>query len=201
MAAAIGDELARSRHSVHLHTAPPGERGRFENLNALLQRHPAGGHDWLILIDDDIALPDGFLDRFLFLAERFGLDLAQPAHRAASHAAWRVTRRQPFSVARETPFVEIGPLTAFSARTFSELLPFPPLRMGWGLDLHWAALAARHGWRCGILDAVSILHSAAPAASTYSRREAIAEARAFLAERPYLTAEQAQRTLRTHRRW
>ena len=58
--------------------------------------------------------------------------------------------------------------------------------MGWGLDLHWAALARERGWRCGVLDAVAIAHAAAPAADAYSRAAAIAEARAFLAERPYL---------------
>ena len=91
---------------------------------------------------------------------------------------------------RETPFVEIGPVTAFARRTFSALLPFPALRMGWGLDAHWAALAREHGWRCGVLDAVSIRHRAAPAASAYSREAALAEARAFLAERPYLPARE-----------
>ncbi len=69
---------------------------------------------------------------FLFLAERFALDLAQPAHRLSSHAAWSLTRRRPFSVVRETPFVEIGPVTAFSARTFSTLLPFPDAAHGLG---------------------------------------------------------------------
>ena len=67
--------------------------------------------------------------------------------------------------------------------------------MGWGLDAHWAALAREHGWRCGVIDAVAISHSAAPAADAYSREEALAEARAFLAERPYLTADETQRTL------
>ena len=59
--------------------------------------------------------------------------------------------------------------------------------MGWGLDAHWAALAREHGWRCGVIDAVAIGHRAAPAAAAYSREAAIAEARAFLAERPYVT--------------
>ena len=106
------------------------------------------------MIDDDIVLPNGFLDRFLFLAERFSLDLAQPAHRLSSHAAWRVTRRRYSDVVRETRFVEIGPLTAFARPTFSTLLPFPDLRMGWGLDLHWAAIARERGWRCGVIDAL-----------------------------------------------
>ena len=214
LAQGIRSELLRSRHRVELHFGEPGDLGKFENLNRMLAERAGeigrageeGGptipdHDWLLLIDDDILLPRGFLDRFLFLAERFSLDLAQPAHRLRSHAAWSVTRRRPFSVVRETSFVEIGPVTAFSRRTFSALLPFPPLRMGWGLDAHWAALAREHEWRCGVLDAVSIRHRAAPAASAYSREASLAEARAFLAERPYLPASEIQRTLNSHRHW
>jgi GT2 family glycosyltransferase len=220
-------ELIRSRHQVELRVAAPGERGKFENLNALLGddallddcqpgdrppgdcRPPDGPRpdnappdcDWLLVVDDDIVLPRGFLDRFLFLVERFGFDLAQPAHLWASHAAWRVTRRRLGSVARETQFVEIGPVTAFSRRAFPILLPFPELRMGWGLDAHWAALAREHGWRCGVIDAVAIGHRAAPAASSYSREQALAEARTFLDGRAHLSAAEAQRTLAIHRRW
>ena len=198
---AVGAELLRSRHDVELHSAPPEGRGKFENLNRLLALHPAEGHDWLLIVDDDVELPRGFLDRFLFLCERFSLQLAQPAHRLNSHAAWPQTRRRALSVVRETSFVEIGPVTAFASVTFPTLLPFPELHMGWGLDAHWAALAREHGWRCGVLDAVSIRHRAAPAADAYSREAALAEARSFLAARPYLRGKEAHRTLTSHRRW
>jgi GT2 family glycosyltransferase len=197
----IRAELLSSRHDVALYTRPPRGRGKFENLNGLLAEHPADDRDWLLVVDDDVELPRGFLDRFLFLCERFSLQLAQPAHCLDSHAAWPLTRRQPGSVVRETRFVEIGPVTAFARATFPVLLPFPELRMGWGLDAHWAALAAEHGWRCGVVDALPIHHRAAPAADAYSRELAVAEARAFLAKRPYLSASEAQRTLTTHRRW
>lgn len=194
-------ELARSRHEVQLRTREPGDLGKFENLNQLLGDDPLDTYDWVLVLDDDVALPRGFLDDLLFLAERFAFDLVQPAHRRSSHAAWRVTRRRLGCVARQTRFVEIGPITAFARRTFPELLPFPPLRMGWGLDLHWAALARERDWRCGVLDAVAIGHTAAPAASTYSRERALAEARAFLAENPYLSASEAQQTLAVYRHW
>jgi GT2 family glycosyltransferase len=201
LAGAIRDELLRSRHDVELHTSGADGRGKFENLNRLLAAHPADGHDWLLVIDDDVELPRGFLDRFLFLCERYSLALAQPAHRLHSHAAWPVTRRQAGSAVRETSFVEIGPVTAFASSTFPVLLPFPELRMGWGLDVHWAALAREHGWRCGVVDAVSIRHRAAPAAAAYGRDAAIAEARAFLNGRAYLSANEADRTVTTHRGW
>jgi len=200
LAEAMRSELLRSRHDVELHTCPPGGLGKFENLNRLLATHPPAGHDWLVVVDDDVELPGGFLDRFLFLCVRFSLQLAQPAHRLNSHAAWPQTRRRAGSVVRETSFVEIGPVTGFAAATFSTLLPFPELRMGWGLDSHWAAVAREQGWRCGVIDAVSIRHRVAPAAAAYPREAALAEARSFLAGRPYLSGE-AHCTLTTHRSW
>jgi len=200
-AAAAEVELGRSRHRVEIHTSPQRGLAKFENLNRLLAEHPPHASDWLIVLDDDVELPRGFLDRFLFLCERFSLVLAQPAQRLLSHAAWPVTRRRAGSVVRETGFVEIGPLTAFASRTFPVLLPFPELRMGWGLDLHWAHLAREHGWRCGVIDAVPIRHLASPVASAYAHADAVAEARAFLAGHPYVSAREADRTLLTHRRW
>ncbi len=199
--AAAAAELTRSRHDVEVMVTEIGGRGKFENLNRLLDRRPALGHDWLIVLDDDVALPPGFLDAFLFLAERVGLRLAQPAHRARSHAAWQVTRRRPGSLVRQTAYVEIGPLVAFHATTFDVLLPFPELRAGWGLDAHWAALARQRSWPVGIVDATAIRHGLRRIAAAYDRGEAIAEGRRYLADRPYLPASDLQRTFVTYRSW
>ncbi len=194
-------ELLRSHHDVDFAGTVAGSRGKFENLDALLAGRPAAGHDWLVVIDDDVVLPAGFLDAFIFLAERFDLTIAQPAHRRRSHAAWAVTRRQFRSVVRETAFVEIGPVFAFQARAFDTLLPFPPLRVGWGLDAHWSAVAREHGWRLGVIDATPIRHGLRRIAVSYDRDAAVAEARDFLAHRPYVRADEARRTLVTHRSW
>ncbi len=202
-AAAAAYELERTRvHAVDVRLAAPRPgAGKWENLNTLLATSPVAGYDWLLVFDDDVNLPRGFLDTFLFLCARFDLTLAQPAHRHWSHAAWRVTRRRAGSVARRTRFVEIGPVTAIHARAFDTLLPFPDgLRMGWGLDAHWAAVAAEHGWRVGVVDATPVRHTR-PVAGGYDQAAALAEARAFLADRPYVRREQAQETLETHRRW
>jgi GT2 family glycosyltransferase len=194
-------ELGRSRHEVHFDSTATAGRGKFENLNMLLARNRVQEHDWLLVVDDDVVLPPGFLDAFVFLIERFGLQLAQPAHRARSHAAWEVTRRRPGSVLRETAYVEIGPVVAFQAVTFGTLLPFPELRIGWGLDAHWGAVAKEHGWRLGIVDATPITHGFRKVAAAYDRQAAIAEGRRFLSDRPYVKAPEAQRTLVTHRTW
>ena len=79
------------------------------------------------------------------------------------------------------------------------LTPFPPLRFGWGLDLHWAALAAERGWRLGVVDATPVRHETGLVAAGYSNDDAIAEASAFLAERPYLPAAAAGDVLAVHR--
>lgn len=194
-------ELARSRHRLTFAAAAAEDRGKFENLNRLLAVHRASDYDWLLIVDDDVRLPRGFLDAFVFLCERFDLRVAQPAHARRSHAAWQVTRRRAGSVARETNFVEIGPVVGLQAVTFDVLLPFPPLRAGWGLDAHWAAVARVQGWRRGVIDATAVRHGLRRIAANYDRAAAVAEGRRFLAGRPYLGAREAQQTLATHTSW
>jgi hypothetical protein len=193
-------ELRASRHRTRFATGSTAELGggKFQNANALLEgQAPA---DWVLLLDDDVRLPPGFLDGFVALAERLELDLAQPAQTLASHAAWPSARRRPLTVARETNFVEIGPVTAFSRRAAAELLPFPDLKMGWGLDLHWSAVAAERGWRLGVIDALPVRHETRPVGRGYATADATAEAQRFLTGRPYLDAADAGRTLHAHRK-
>jgi len=208
--------LASDRHDVRLVFGSTGEAdralkehtaltrmsgGKFENLNRLLGAAPPLRElDWLLVVDDDVGLAPRFLDRHIALCERLGLDLSQPAQSMRSHAGWRVTRRRPFSLARVTRYVEIGPVTAFSRAVAEVLTPFPQLRFGWGLDNHWGALARENGWRLGVVDALPVRHETQPVASGYAHADAIGEAQAFLADRPYVSTEEAQRTLSTIRR-
>jgi hypothetical protein len=210
-------ELRSSRHDVSLAYGALGgaradlreatvaeglEKGKFENLNAICKAatERVAACDWVLVLDDDVELPARFLDRFLGVAEALGLQLAQPAQTLSSHAGWRVTRRRGGSLARETRFVEIGPVTAFAREAAADLIPFPELRFGWGLDSHWGALARERGWHVGVVDALPVRHEAAPVAASYPRDEAEAEAVRFLTGRPFLRREEAQETLRVHRR-
>jgi hypothetical protein len=205
-------ELRRTRHSLRLALGSMGdpgpslaadtvatglERGKFENLNAVLAETD-GAADWTLVVDDDVVLPSRFLDRFVGVCEQLELALAQPAQSLASFAAWPVTRRRAGSLARESSFVEIGPVTCFRRDAAAELTPFPPLRYGWGLDLHWGAVAAERGWRLGIVDALPVRHEHAAVAASYSSQDAIEEARAFLAEHPFVDSRSASETVRTH---
>jgi Glycosyltransferase like family 2 len=205
-------ELRRTRHTLRVALGSMGDAepslaadtvatglrgGKFENLNAVITAAP-GGADWVLVVDDDVGLPDHFLDRLLGVCERLDLALAQPAQSLASHAAWPHTRRRAGSMLRETRFVEIGPVTCFRRDAFALLTPFPPLRFGWGLDLHWGAVAAERGWRLGVVDALPVRHEQAAVAAAYSSRDAIEEARAFLAGRPFVDSARASEAVRAH---
>ena len=213
---AVLPDLRSERHDVHFaygSSAAPEPAmaaetvagdltaGKFENVNAAIEASgldPAD-MDWTIVMDEDVLLAHRFVDRFVALCEALGFDLAQPAQTHMSHAAWRVVRRRPGAIARETNFVEIGPVTAFSRRAAAELLPFPDLRMGWGLDAHWAAYARERGWKLGVVDSLPVRHEARAVAVTYGREAAIEEGQRFLAGREYIATAEGRRTLATHR--
>ncbi|TML79073.1 MAG: hypothetical protein E6G07_08420 [Actinobacteria bacterium] len=207
-------ELRRTRHSLRTALGAMGNpdpaladetvaaglaRGKFANLNTVADAAGGGGAHWIVVVDDDVALPEGFLDRFLAVCEHLDLTMAQPAQTRASHAAWPVTRRRGGSMARETRFVEIGPVTCFRRDAWGELAPFPALRFGWGLDLHWAAIAAERGWRLGVIDALPVRHEHAAVAAAYSSDDAIEEARWFLADHAFVDSMRVSQTLRVHR--
>ncbi|MBO9532707.1 MAG: glycosyltransferase family 2 protein [Solirubrobacteraceae bacterium] len=190
-AATIAPHLTAGHHDVELDVQPLDARGKYQRLTAMLAAHDLASYDHVLLVDDDVDLPAGFMDRFLWAVERAGLVLAQPAHRRHSHAAWPVTRRRLPHAARRTHFVEIGPITLMRAPALAQLVPFPEdLGMGWGLDVHWGALAREAGWPIGVVDSTPLLHRH-PVAGGYGREEVVEQARAFLAERPYVTRDEA----------
>ena len=113
---------------------------------------------WLVLADDDVALPEGGLADVVRLAAGAGLDLAQPAHSFTSHWNWAYTRRRLLTVCRVGGFVETGPLVLLGPAGRRAALPLPPDGgMGWGLELAWWSLRAG-GIRLGIVDAVPMRH-------------------------------------------
>ena len=213
----IASNLRHSRHELRLVLGSLGAAhpelkpwtvatgltaGKFPNLNAIRAAAALDDedYDWTIVLDDDVELVPDFLERFLGLCEGVGLQIAQPAQTRLSHAAWPIVRRRGGSLVRETRFVEIGPVTAFGRAAAAELLPFPDVQFGWGLDNHWSAVAAERGWRMGVTDAVPVRHERRPVAVNYAHGEAVAEARQLLAERPWTPAAQTAVTVRSHSR-
>lgn len=194
------DELRKSRHDVTFRLGAMGSippelsdatthshmsAGKFQNLNVLTEK--MGEPDWLLIIDDDVVVRRGFLDQAIELCERLDFALAQPAQTRFSNANWPLTKQRLLTVARETDFVEIGPVTLVRADARRQLLPFPSdLRYGWGLDFHWAHIMKEAGLRLGVLDALAVVHASRKVASTYSWDAAQDEGREYLAGVPHL---------------
>lgn len=176
--------IASNRHRITKSVVPMKDRGRFANVEAaiLAAGSPIEAFDWLITLDDDVVLPADFIDHFIGIAEAAGFAIAQPAHLFHSYASHPVTQRKPGAIARRTQFVEIGPVSALHRITFPAVLPFPPSRSGWGIDMLWSYLAEHHGWRMGVVDAVPFEHLR-PVGTDYDRGAAMAEALAMLEAR------------------
>ncbi len=172
--------LAESSHQVTTRAAVMHDgRGKFYNINAALQTLDLGEYDWLVVVDDDVAVPKHFLDRFLHLAEMAELKICMPAHRFHSYQSYAITQRRWNSLVRITNFVEAGPITAFRRDVFEYVLPFPGLRWAWGTDVAWTEYAKRHRFKIGIVDATPIGHLR-PVAATYKSEDAREEGEAFL---------------------
>lgn len=179
---AVATNLGRSDHRIDTSIVSMGDRGKFENINRAIADRDLERYDWLIVTDDDITTPAGLLDECLFLATKLNFKIFQPAHRFHSFCTYRVTQRHWSALARQTCFVESGPLVGFHRTTFESLLPFPDLRWAWGMDVYWSALACAIGWDIGIIDGVAIRHKRRIGRS-YGQVLAIEQARAFLDRR------------------
>lgn len=158
--------LDRVHPSLESFSVGGGAGSKFSLLNALLKIGDWSNFDWIIVCDDDAILENGSLAVFLELAEQAELSLAQPAHGDSSHRSHDISLWVPFSIARLTTFVEIGPIFAVHRSLSHQILPFPEeCGMGWGLDIRWSDLT-KDGARLGIIDLITIRHLV-PVANQY----------------------------------
>jgi len=136
-------------------TVGSGAGTKFELVERLLGTGHPSNPDWLIVVDDDVEVTRGSLALLLDLAARCGFAIAQAAHAPGSHWSHRITVARPFSIARLTRFVEIGPLfvidSAWRERFLSNAERYG---MGWGLEFHWQSVGAP----MGIVDLVHVKH-------------------------------------------
>jgi hypothetical protein len=175
-------------------TVSEGPGGRFELLNRLA--HQTDPRRWTIICDDDVRFPHRGIGALVERCSTFGLDVAQPAHRADSYYNWRFTRRRPGVQARVTGFVEIGPVVVFSPRALPQVTPFPEIGMGWGTELEWHDLRSL-GMQLGIVDSVPVLHIAKPA-RTYDKAPEGVRLDRLLEDRGLSGMSPLQRTYRTY---
>jgi hypothetical protein len=172
--------------------AAPEPRPKFVLLNELFRRTPLDGYEYVLVCDDDVRLPEAFVDRYLELVVRHDLALAQPARTHDSYIDHHIVAQMEGLDARLTRFVEIGPL--FSARrdALPLLLPFDEASpMGWGYDFVWPVVMEAAGLRMGIVDATPVAHDLRPPALHYDLAGEQQVMKVFLDERSHISHAEA----------
>jgi hypothetical protein len=179
--------------------AEPQRTPKFTLLNRLLESVDLASYDHIVFSDDDIFVRRGFLAHYLGLVRHFGFAVAQPSRAWHSHFDHEFVLTRPFLAARETRFVEIGPVFSFDRLAAQALLPFDESSpMGWGYDHVWPAILAQRGLRMGIVDASRVDHSLRPQAVAYRKPEEAQKMQAYFATRPHIGRHEAQVRLRDH---
>lgn len=170
---------------------------KFAVLNRLLEGIDLGQYDLVLVSDDDIFAPDGFLDTYVSAQHGLNLDLAQPARAFHSFYDHKFTLRRPWLKGRQTRFVEIGPIFSMNKVAAERLIPFDTRSpMGWGLDLVWPKLLEEH--RLGIVDCVSVDHSYRGQSLTYARGDTVSRMGSYLNSTPHLAFKDALTVIRRY---
>jgi GT2 family glycosyltransferase/glycosyltransferase involved in cell wall biosynthesis len=189
--AAHAPEVVRVTHFYRPALVP-----KFLLINELIAQVEVRSFEYIVIIDDDVLLPDQFLDRFLAAQAALGFSMAQPARTNGSYIDHPIVAQEPGTFARETRWVEVGPIVSIDRSIYSLVFPFD-LRspMGWGYENVWAYELSRHGHRMGIIDAFPVDHSLRPPHSQYNFSDAEAACRRLLAARAHLPLNECQQVL------
>jgi hypothetical protein len=173
---------------------------KWQIVNDLISTEDVRGFDYVMVCDDDVLLARDFVD--CFIAEQQCLDfaLAQPARTWRSYTDHPIVRRRLFTRARQTNFVEIGPVVSFRRDFMRLVYPFSSESpMGWGYDLTWPVVASEHGLAIGIVDGVPVDHSLRTRGAHYDYREQRDSMGVYLSNRPHIRAEDLVSAIRTYR--
>jgi len=192
--------LDREAPGLATYTIGTSSGAKFPLLNELINEVDLDRFDWIVVADDDFVFRSGSMRCFLATAEAAGLDLVQAAHTELSHRGNPITVRRPLSVARNTTYVENGPMFAVARPLITKVFPFAAAHsMGWGLELEWFDLV-RVGARLGIIDVVAVRHLR-PVGKAYPKHEEEERLRALIRSRGLISMRDIQRTVGTWRAW
>lgn len=184
----IGEQPTLNDYTV----ATVAKTPKFKILNTLLSDIEIDDYDYLIITDDDIVMPDNFLDVYIDTVEKVDFSLSQPARSRFSELSHEITAVNKTLIARQTNFVEIGPVFAIRKELFENILPFDETSpMGWGYDFVWPYIVQQEDLKMGIIDNVYINHSIRKTAGFYSHKNSVDEMTDFLKNNDHFETEKA----------
>jgi len=114
----------------------PDRAFKFPLINRLLTQEPLGDYEYLIVIDDDIQLQENFLRHFLAAQTSLDFRVAQPARTANSYVDHPIVVQRPEIFARQTQWVEVGPVVSIHRSVFGRVRSGPC--QVHNLGGHWA---------------------------------------------------------------
>jgi hypothetical protein len=160
---------------------------KFTLINEQLRSVLLDRYAYVVVCDDDVTVPPRFLDEYLASVEQHDFALAQPARTHDSYTDHHFVMQLRGIRARQTRFVEIGPVFSMRADAARLLTPFDEASpMGWGYDFVWPVQMAHARLKMGIVDACPVAHNLRKPVTNYSWDRAKAEMDALLARRPHL---------------
>jgi hypothetical protein len=173
---------------------------KWQIVNELISTEDVRCFDYVMVCDDDVLLAKDFVD--CFIAEQQCLDfaLAQPARTWRSYTDHPIVRRRLFTRARQTNFVEIGPVVSFRHDFMRLVYPFSAESpMGWGYDLTWPVVASAHGLAIGIIDGVPVDHSLRARSALYDQGEQLKVMGTYLSKCPHVRSKDLASAIRNYR--
>jgi hypothetical protein len=173
-----------------------GKKPKYEIMNELISAEDLSQYEYLLMTDDDVVLPEGFLDEFITLQEHLKFVIAQPARTPNSHIDHPIVEQQSGILARETLFVEIGPVVSFHRSVYDFIFPFDlTSSMGWGYENVWSYLVRERKMKMGIIDHTPVDHSMRKPVENYDWNQVDEERREYLRSHNHLPLETCFTTL------
>lgn len=172
---------------------------KFVLLNRLMQGISKDDYDFILICDDDILLPESFVEHLLDRQQHYDLALAQPARTHDSYIDHPIVEQVDGLDARQTRFVEIGPVVSLRRDAALHILPFDESSgMGWGVDFVWPVIMEQANLKMGIIDSVPVAHKLRPPVENYTHSEAESQMIAYLSDKPHLSREAAMVVIASH---
>jgi hypothetical protein len=172
---------------------------KFTVLNRLINSENLDAHEFVLVCDDDISFPHGFLDAYLDRVLRYNFSLAQPARTLDSYIDHYFVAQMGGLEARWTRFVEIGPFFSIRRDAYERTLPFDESSpMGWGYDFIWPCIIEELGLRMGIIDATPVQHSMRKPVENYNYDDTVKVMEEFLSDKKHLSLNEACRILESY---
>jgi hypothetical protein len=169
---------------------------KYQILNEVTAGIDLTQYEYVISTDDDITLPHDFIDCFIPLQNDLEFRIAQPARTANSYIDLPIVEQQLGVVARQTRWVEIGPLVSFHRSIYDVVFPFDLTSgMGWGFENVWSYTLDQRGLKMGIIDILPVDHSMRKPVVHYSWDEADRGRTAFLAKHKHFTLDECFRII------